>query len=71
MDIVSTNLNTMPANVTSTVSLNFQEKVTSKIDCYIFHTVILVIMLIFVICIICYHCAKQVKTKKHIVMQTI
>ena len=61
IDIVST-------NVTSTISINSEDKkVRYKMDCYILHTVLLVIILLFMISIICYHYAKhRSKLKKHI-----
>ena len=71
---VTTNVaNTLSTNMTntistysiaSTVSIDFHDKkVRYKMDCFIFHTVLLVIILLFRIAIICYHYAKQIKAK--------
>ena len=74
-DSVSTNVtNSIPTNMTriisvilmSTVSINSADKnVRSKIDCYIFHTLLLVIILLSIIDIICYHYTKQIKSKTY------
>ena len=56
-DIASTKIiNTIGTNVTSSASINSHSKnVRYKIDCYVFHAVLLAIILLFVITIICYH----------------
>ena len=42
MDTVSTNVvNTIPSSATSTVSTIFYKKIRYKMDCYIWHTVLL------------------------------
>ena len=47
MDTASANVtNTIPRNVTITVSTNFHRKVRYKMDSYILHTVLLVILLL-------------------------
>ena len=74
---VTTNVaNTLSTNMTntistysiaSTVSIDFHDKkVRYKMDCFIFHTVLLVIILLFRIAIICYHYAKHRLKQKHI-----
>ena len=50
-------------NATNTMSDN--KKVRYKMDCYVFHTFLLVTILLFIIVIICYHYAKRVKAKKY------
>ena len=58
MDIVSTKMAiTIVTNVTSTASINCQNKKVR--DCYILHIVLLVIILLLIITFICYHYAKQ------------
>ena len=58
MDNLSTNKkNTVPINVTSTVSKNRHSKKVG--DFYILHKILLVIILLFIITVICYHYAKQ------------
>ena len=48
--------NTIPTNVTSTVSINSDhKKVRNKMDCYILHTFLLATVLLFITAIICYH----------------
>ena len=37
----------------------YSKKVRHKIDCYIFHTVLLVTILLLIITIICYHYAEH------------
>ena len=55
--IVSTNMtNTISANVSTNSN---GKKVRYKMDCYIFHTVLIVIILLFIIAIICYRYAKH------------
>ena len=54
MDILST-------NVANTISMNVKTNSDSKIDCDIFHTVLLVI--VFIIAIICYHAKHRSKQK--------
>ena len=60
-DSVSANVtNIVPTNVTSTVSINYDDKkVIYKINCYILYMVLLVIILLFIIAINCYHYAKH------------
>ena len=50
-------------NATNTMSDN--KKVRYKMDCYVFHTFLLVAILLFIIVIICYHYVKRVKAKKY------
>ena len=59
--------NNVSTNVTSAVSLNYDDKkVRYKMDCYILHTFLLVIILIFMIAIICYYYEKhRSKQEKH------
>ena len=52
--------NNVSKNASSTVSTNADDKkVRHKLDCYIFHTVLLVIILIFIIAIISNRYAKH------------
>ena len=56
--------NTIPANVTSTVSINSDDKkVRCKMDYYILQAVLLVIMLLFSITFICCHNANRSRQK--------
>ena len=56
----------MRNNLATNVSIDSDsKKVICKIDCYIWHKVLLVIILLSVIIIICYHYAEhQNKTKQ-------
>ena len=64
--------NTTPTSVTSTASINSDDKeVRYKMDYYILYTVSLVIILLFIIAIICYHYAKHRSKQKHFREQTI
>ena len=59
--------NTLAANVTSTMSVNYHNKKERyKIDYYILHTVLLVIVLLLIITIIYYHYAKHKSKLKNI-----
>ena len=78
MNIVSTNMaNAIKTIMTNTISTNMstnydRKKVRYKMDCYIFHTVLLMIILLFIIAIICYHDAKyRSKLKKRIAVVKI
>ena len=64
---VSTNVaNTISSNVTSTVSINSDEKkVRYKINCYILHMLLLATILLFIIVIICYHYTKHSSKQKN------
>ena len=69
IDIVSIKMtNIIATNVTKNCH---REKVRYKIDCYIFHTVLLVIMLPLIITIICYHNVKHSSKQKNIDELTI
>ena len=69
MDIVSTNVSIISANVTISMLKNSDDKkVRYKIDCYILSTVLLVIMLLFIITIICYHYAKHRSKLKNLLL---
>ena len=51
---------TIKANVTSTLSINSDDKTERyNTDCNIFHLVLLVVIFLFKIAIICYHYATQ------------
>ena len=70
-DSVSTSVtnirNTISRNVTSTMSINSDDKKASyKIRCYIFHAVLLLIILLLIIAIICYHYAKHKSKLKNV-----
>ena len=69
MDIASTKMtNTMATNV----SINLDgKKVRYKVDCYIFHTDLLVIILLLIITIICCYYAKQRSKQKNMDAITI
>ena len=61
--------NNISTNVTSTVSINFDnKKVRHKMDCYIFHTFLLLIILLFIIAIICDNDIKQNVEQNKIVL---
>ena len=61
--------NIISTNVTSTVSINFDNKnVRHKMNCYIFHTFLLVIILLFIIAIICDNDIKQNVEQNKIVL---
>ena len=67
MHIVATYVtNTVPTNVSSTVSTNFHKKARYKMNCYILHTVLLVTKLLLMIAIICYHYANHGSKVKNI-----
>ena len=68
MDIVSTNVtNAIPTSVTSTVSINYDDKkVRYKMDCYILCTVLLMIILLFIIAITCDHYTKHRSKLKNV-----
>ena len=75
MDVVSTDLtntiptnvkNTIPTNATSTVLTNVYKKLRSKMDSYMFHTVLLAIILLLMITIICFPYAKHRSKLKNI-----
>ena len=56
---------TAPTNVTSTASINSDnKKVRYEMDCYILHSFLLVIILLFIIAIIFYHYAKHKSKQK-------
>ena len=64
--------NNIPKNVTSTVSINSNDKeVRHKINCWILHTVLIVIILLFIIAIICYHYLKHRPKQTHFGVLTI
>ena len=59
MKILHQYQNTTSTNVTSTVSIKFDnKKATYKTGYYVLHTVLLVIRLLFIIAGTCYHYAK-------------
>ena len=60
-DSVSANVtNIVPTNVTTTVSINYDDKkVIYKINCYILYMVLLVIILLFIIAIIMQNIGKN------------
>ena len=67
MDIVATYVtNTVPTNVSSTVSTNYHKKARYKMNCYILHTVLLVTKVLLIIAIICYHYANHGSKVKNI-----
>ena len=47
------------------------KKVRYKMNCYVFHAVLLAIILLFIIAIICYHYTKQRAQQKNTGAQTI
>ena len=63
---VSTNMtNAMPINVTSTVSINSDDKkMRYKIDCYSLNMLLLVIIGLCRIAVICYHYTKHRSKQK-------
>ena len=65
-DSVSRNMtNAMPINVTSTVSINSDDKkMRYKIDCYSLNMLLLVIIVLCIIAIICYHYKKHRSKQK-------
>ena len=58
--------NTLPTNVTSTVSINSDDKkLRYKMDCYILQVFLSVIILLFIVAIICYHYTKYRSKQKY------
>ena len=69
-EILKSVTNTIPTNVTFTVSVYSDDrKIKCKMDCYILQKILLVTKLLFIIAINCYHYMNYRSKQKHIDME--